>query len=202
MAAGGTLPIELHFDTDLLYSGKTSSVTQNGIMYPDGYDGRKEFHQWFGDGSISSSTMINTNATTGGSDNQKGRTCTIYVSDSFTLSPTTGNTAFGTNSSLKNFYITVSGTSYTNIIAPKTDAGTSAPQMFVIEDKGPNDGTYQWPSERKKIQEAYPSAYDSTNGEWTTVGFITWTENQTTGAEWYKSSARNNTCRPWGGPFK
>lgn len=115
LAAGGTLPVTV-------YCGDT----QVG----------GEFHSWFGDGSIPSTTMINTGTIT-----EEGQEFEISVPEDFSLAL---NTA--TKTSMGNFRIVVNGNE--NIYGP-SDTGV-APQMLCLP------ASWQWPTETTRISEAYP----------------------------------------------
>lgn len=120
LAAGGTLPVQL---------------------YRDGQAIGGEFHSWFGDGTIPSTTMINTTAY-----DTAGKTVEITIPTDFSL--TLNST---TKASMGNFSVVVNGEN--NIYGP-SQTGV-APQMICVPY------TWQWPLERTRISEAYPNF-----GEW------------------------------------
>lgn len=115
LAAGGVLPVTV-------YCGDT----QVG----------GEFHSWFGDGSIPSTTMINTNSIT-----EEGNEYEITVPEDFSLALNTT-----TKQSMGNFRIVVNGEE--NIYGP-SETGL-APQMLCLP------ASWQWPVERTRISDAYP----------------------------------------------
>lgn len=206
LAAGGTMPIYLHFDpvgTDgttalniVNTSAIVSDITEDGILYPHylvangGTTPEKadcEWHNWF-DSGYSSSTMINTG--TGSSTATTLHQCQVTVDGTFSL------TKYSNVSSGKfnGFYIEVVGNSGTTtdptnqkdandswIIGAKSDFSV-APQMFVIPDEGPSSGTWRWPSERTHILTAYPN-------------FQGWAENHNSNQDWHKDTANQGSGR-------
>lgn len=117
LAAGGTLPAQL---------------------YRDGTAIGDEFHSWFGDGTLSSSTMINTTTV-----NQTGKTVSIVVPSDFTM------TSYGDVDKMGGFswVVTREDGSTTEIKAPYNG---EAPQMMCLPS------TWKWPTERTRIDTAYP----------------------------------------------
>lgn len=179
LAAGGTLPAYVYFDSTPLY--------------PDDQDGITEWHQWFGH---SSGTMINTKY--GGANNVKGKKCTIYFGTNddkkflfslANLATDAKDSGFkiGINKAentspdeISDDYFTKGDDGY--FIKP-SNPGT-APQMFLIPDKWDDGGKWQWPIERAHIQSCYPD-------------FQEWVQSKdsNTASNWYKN-AKGNVCRP------
>lgn len=193
LAAGGTLPIYIHWNDYTLGTG---------IYYESGLDATElgsnvkaisemtamEWHQWFGVSDYS--RMLNTLTTN--ASQYIGKECTIYMNaSSFTVagfgSANESNTIDGVGES--GLYITV------NDDRANSDATTDisdwdkdndswtvsvqgqgkASQMFMIDDA---TGTWAWPLERKHIMDAYP-------------GFKDWVTDHTT--QWYKSPNTTDT---------
>lgn len=131
LAAGGILPVQL---------------------YRKGTAIGGEFHSWFGDGTIPSSTMINTTTV-----NQKSNVTSISVPADFTM------TSYGDIENMGGFtwVVTRKNGTTTRITAPQK--GT-APQMICVP------GTWKWPKERTRISTAYPDfgkwGENYKNGEW------------------------------------
>lgn len=131
LAAGGILPVQLY-----------RSSTAIG----------EEFHSWFGDGTIPSSTMINTTEV-----NQNGSKVRIDVPSDFSM------TSYGDIENMGGFtwVVTRKNGTTTTITAPQK--GT-APQMICVP------GTWKWPKERTRISTAYLDfgkwGENYKNGEW------------------------------------
>ncbi len=174
LAAGGTLPIYLHldgFDNDIIDTSK-SSITDAGILYPDGTsDAKAEWHQWFGDGYVSG-TMINTGAGT----SADGKTCTVVLNKEYKVS------AYSqiTSGKIEGFYFTVNGSDATSSVVDVVDPNGKAPQMFVIPDIGSNSNGWEWPHERNQINVEYPQ-------------FDNWAKNHNdaTAHDWHKNPRDN-----------
>lgn len=180
LAAGGTLPAFVYY---------------NDIpLYPNNYEGNEavEWHKWFGDGYLSSGTMINTGSPIG-KDNQKGKTCTLYFADDenfpFSVAKLGKGAKGGSGLKIKivktddDVVYSVSdteigGESY--FIQP-SEAG-SAPQMFLIPDAGYTGG-WKWPIERSPIQTSYKN-------------FGEWVKGASNAPEWYKDQKPTQVCRP------
>lgn len=187
LAAGGTLPAYVYYDDVLLY--------------PDGHEDRAEWHKWFGNGSYSHTTMINTNAA--GADNLTGAKCTVYFGskdgskyifslekfgseggsvDAYDSGFKIGiDKAEKTSSEISQEYFDTDENGY----FLKPSSAGAAPQMFMIPDKWTKAdgsvGKWQWPVERNHIQSCYN-------------GFKEWVINakETT---WYQNPG-SGVCRP------
>lgn len=187
LAAGGTLPAYVYYDDVLLY--------------PDGHEDRAEWHKWFGNGSYSHTTMINTNAA--GADNLTGAKCTVYFGskdgskyifslekfeseggsvDAYDSGFKIGiDKAEKTSSEISQEYFDTDENGY----FVKPSSAGAAPQMFLIPDKWTkvdgSVGKWQWPVERNHIQSCYN-------------GFKEWVINakETT---WYQNPG-SGVCRP------
>lgn len=192
LAAGGTRPAYVFYGDDLLY--------------PDGKEGRAEWHAWFGDGTHSTTTMINTNA----GPNATGATCTIYY-ETFTLDTTTSDTTTSDTTTSGSYDVVNKGLDFKIGIDTQTNTNSSeistdyfeektneagkpyfvkpanageAPQMFLIPDTWEGSGKWQWPIERSHISSCYS-------------GFQQWVQDKESEAatSWYKN-AKGNVCRP------
>lgn len=187
LAAGGTLSTYVYYGDVLLY--------------PDGHEDRAEWHKWFGNGSYSHTTMINTNAA--GADNLTGAKCTVYFGSKdgskyiFSLekfgseggSVDAHDSGFKigidkaekTSSQISHDYFDTDENGY----FVKPSSAGAAPQMFLIPDKWTKAdgsvGKWQWPVERNHIQSCYN-------------GFKEWVINakETT---WYQNPG-SGVCRP------
>ncbi len=203
LAAGGTMPIYLHFEPIGGDDGTTelnivdgSDITTDGILYPhylvtNGGTPSKEdceWHKWFDNGIHSSSTMINTDngSTSATTLNQ----CKVTVDGKFSIT----HYSKVDNGNFKGFYIVVDGNSDTTtdpknkkddnnkwIIGAKSDYAT-APQMFVIPDNGPSSGKWLWPAERTHILTAYPD-------------FQGWAEVHTNNTDWHLDTGNKGSGR-------
>lgn len=153
LAAGGMLPLKL------CRNGQVLNSPIEGSTAPE------MFHSWFGDGNVSTSTMINTTAFT-----LAGSTLTLELTAeekaNFTL---TSESALSQDVTSKmggfSFIVDRTGdgsfTEATAITAPKNG---EAPQMICVPD------TWLWPTERNNISTAYPKFGDwganYTDTEW------------------------------------
>lgn len=203
LAAGGTMPIYLHFEPIGGDDGTTelsivdgSDITEDGILYPhylvtNGGTPSKEdceWHKWFDNGIHSSSTMINTDngSTSATTLNQ----CKVTVDGKFSIT----HYSNVDNGKFKGFYIEVNGNPGTPtdpknknddnsnwIIGAKSDYAT-APQMFVIPDNGPSSGKWLWPAERTHILTAYPD-------------FQGWAEVHTNNTDWHLDTGNKGSGR-------
>lgn len=198
LAAGGTLPTYIFYGEEQLY--------------PDGKLGRAEWHKWFGDGTISSGTMINTGH---GNDNQKGETCTIYFGADnygkflFSVDKLGVRDKYSTDAKNSGFKVGIDKAGETSYASDYIDHDYftkgedgyfvkpsnpgEAPQMFLIPDRwnknGDNTGTstydtgkWQWPTERTHIQDSYSR-------------FGAWVKNASDASNWYKDTGKS-VCRP------
>lgn len=123
LAAGGTLPVQL---------------------YQDGNKVGGEWHSWFGDGTIPSSSVINTT-----SCDKDGIYKEIDVPIDFSLALN-----LPAKSSMGGFSLSVSDNDATHTIYGPSKTG-EAPQMICVPS------TWLWPIERTNISVAYPKF-----GEW------------------------------------
>lgn len=164
---GGTDDFDFN---DIVFSVKhvsgetTATVTPlaaGGTMYayicyngsPIGANGKQEIHTWFG---VNVSNMYNTT-------NYKGPAEPVTITVPADFSMTTNST-----SAMGGFTIEVQNDNYTaTVTAPGKG---SAPQMICVP------ASWQWPTERTRISDAYPD-------------FGTWGENYGTSTEWYAKPA-------------
>ncbi|MCC8117570.1 MAG: DUF4842 domain-containing protein [Bacteroidales bacterium] len=181
LAAGGTLPIYIHYvDKDgndyVLSTGKYNLTLEADINLLKNKNG-EEYHEWFTHGSdyptIPSSQMINTG--NGISldipidvDNMS---CTLTLSTTFTIAWHSGSLTdanpVGDANNQNTFYVTVNGetadTSYEKIdVNMAYRIGTplrgGAPQSFIIMET--SDNPWKWPQERIHISRPYPEFAD------------------------------------------
>lgn len=189
LAAGGTLPLKLcnsDFNVKKVegqdyyeYVSAKNASTEVLSSPIEGASNPEQFHSWFGNGNISTGTMINTfsKGTTGGKisvELTKDQYDTFSMSSFAKYSTTNENS---TESKMGGFYFlvqrnnsdgTADNTYYTTnqVIAP-ADPG-AAPQMICVPD------TWRWPVERTDIREAYTGfaewVGDATKHTWVSTG--------------------------------
>lgn len=156
LAAGGTLPLYFYHKVD------SSTGKDDGNL-------TGEFHSWFGDGTIPSSTMINTS-----SISESGIVKKITLDKNFSMTTNSYiNSPDGTGTSkMGNFGIRVvkDGTETTDVTAPGEG---EAPQMICVP------ATWQWPKEQVRITDAYPGD----NGK---NSFTDWAGEKDGNEDWYK----------------
>lgn len=187
LAAGGTLPIYLHFSPygPKTVGGEDESLTAtgnilNGLLYPHynkteveaGNTAKAEWHQWFDNGYPSTQMLNTSNGTT---DVITLRKCFLKLDGKFSLGKYSQVDAYG---KFKGFYITVNEKDLDNVDPSNSASWTvkgsatgEAPQMFVVPNKD-----WAWPIERGHIKDAY-------NG---TESFTGWANDKTTNRNWHK----------------
>lgn len=159
LASGGTLPVYIYYD------GK--------MIVPDGAD-NGEFHSWFGDGSYSTTTVINASGL-----HADGKTATVTVPADFTMECCLKVTE-GESGNMGGFKVEVKhldGSSIIQATNPNIDSeiGT-APQMICVP------GTWHWPTENTHIRTVYE---DFVN--WCANGHdasLNWHENRAPSGYW------------------
>jgi len=159
LASGGTLPVYIYYD------GK--------MIVPDGAD-NGEFHSWFGDGSYSTTTVINASGL-----RADGRTATVTVPADFTMECCLKVTE-GESGNMGGFKVEVKhldGSSIIEATNPNIDSeiGT-APQMICVP------GTWLWPTENTHIRTVYEKFVD-----WCAKGHdatLNWHEHRAPSGYW------------------
>ena len=137
LASGGTLPVYLYYN--------------DTMIVPDGAE-NGEFHSWFGDGTYSTTTVINAS-----SIRADGKTATVTVADDFTMECCLKATD-GESGNMGGFKVEVKhldGSSIIQATNPNIDSeiGT-APQMICVP------GTWLWPTENTHIRTVYEKFVD------------------------------------------
>jgi len=156
LAAGGTLPLKLCRNDEVLESPIEGLAD----------DTKQQFHSWFGDGSVSTGTMINTTSATSYTTSTKTLTLTEDEKNAFTLSSKSVNSMEVTSKMGGFKFKVLRDGDYTTTIEAPNDG--EAPQMICVPS------TWLWPKERMNISTAYE-------------GFGTWGANYGTSNGWYNT---------------
>lgn len=147
LASGGTLPIYVRYNgEDIVPEG-----TNNG-----------EFHSWF-EGNHPSNVVINAQGI-----RSTGKSYELQVDDTFTLSCL--QEVNGKNMGGFSVKVVKKGNSEVTEIAPPnlSEEGGEAPQMMCLP------ASWQWPTERTHISEAYDK-------------FADWTKNHSVNTDWHEN---------------